>query len=76
MLKKHDNCPYCGARMEEAEDCPLKEIVLCKDCKYKSTNSYAHYNLSGLGRDVRWCVRRECFVGDNDFCSWGKRREE
>ncbi len=44
--------------------CPLKEIVLCKDCKYYTahveTLTYAH------------CPH----MREEDYCSLGERREE
>ena len=48
-------------------DCPLMEVVKCKDCKYY-TSVTAHCEVRGKGL---YLIR-----GKDDWCSRGKRREE
>ena len=48
------------------EDCPLIEIVRCKDCKY------AKYRIEGTEYDK--CMITQLFVNKSDFCSYGERR--
>lgn len=67
------NDMVCGLWMEVAnikahrhKDCPLIEIVECKDCKYwaddMSGNMWCEHAIGGL-------------TEANDFCSYGERRE-
>lgn len=41
------------------------EVVRCKDCKWR--NGLRCYHKRSSMNDL---------VGDNDFCSWGERRED
>ena len=43
------------------DDCPLVEIVTCKDCKYNDENV---------------CTIDGCGIVDDYFCSSGERRKE
>lgn len=48
----------------------FKELVRCKDCNYKSTwykNEAFNIDICGLSG--------MCVVEDNDFCSYGERKE-
>lgn len=49
------------------------EVVRCKDCKhYHPMKPYPSYNGS-----VNYCCRSGYIkVSDNDFCSYGEKREE
>lgn len=57
-----------GSKPNEATVCDMQEVVRCKDCKY-----------SGF---ARFCTQYECTRLDDrlffpdDFCSYGKKREE
>lgn len=44
------------------------EVVRCKDCKYRRENC-------GMG-DHRWCDVLKMTTRADDFCSYGKRRED
>lgn len=57
----------------ESDNCPLKEVVLCKDCKYEGINAY-EYKPNSYGKEG-WCVKYNHAVADDDFCSTGERRE-
>lgn len=46
--------------LKRADDCPLVEIVTCKDCKH---------NKNGV------CPNYRRFVEDNFYCADGERRE-
>lgn len=55
--------------IEEAETVDAVEVVRCKDCKHCYYDQiYFHY----------WCERTtgNIQVNENDFCSYGKRKEE
>jgi hypothetical protein len=52
--------PKANATEERAGNCPLVEIVFCKDCKFNDNNTCA---IDGFG------------VADDYFCAGGKRRE-
>ena len=44
------------------------EVVKCKDCKYRNEKC-------GMG-EHRWCKVFKMSTVPNDFCSYGKRRED
>ena len=60
MLGAYDN--KTDTKKERAKDCPLVEIVTCKDCKYYR-NSLEHCTL--------WCSH----TNDNFYCADAERRE-
>lgn len=45
------------------------EVVRCCDCKFRKTEDCAMYYECECGQQHFWEI-------SNDFCSWGKRREE
>ena len=51
---------------ERPADCPLVEIVTCKDCKY---------NMVSRKRDENVCTIDGCTVTDNYFCECAERRK-
>ena len=52
-------------RIEEKLD--TKDIVRCKDCKHHTQGSYMGYGYCGF---------HKCLARENDYCSWGERRED
>lgn len=44
------------------------EIVRCKDCK--------HYIVEGITTQYGWCHEYKHSVDEDDYCSYGERREE
>lgn len=46
----------------------LDQIVRCKGCYY----SVGH---SPLSADLIYCIKLRCYMKENDFCSYGKRKE-
>lgn len=42
-------------------------VVRCKDCK--------HYALWADGRAMFHCDKHDCTMYDDDFCSYGERKE-
>ena len=48
----------------------LTEVVRCKDCKHRGTD-YCIFHIKGEPADEE-LLR----ILDNDFCSYGERREE
>jgi hypothetical protein len=60
-----------------SKDCPLVEIVTCKDCKYREK---IHQDwMSNKKAEVYFCTLQSdeyCYeVEDNYFCADGERRE-
>ena len=52
---------------EPCEDCPLVEIVTCKDCKHRDPED----KFCDCGHAIKWSSPRE----DNFFCADAERRE-
>lgn len=55
----------CKAVKAVAENCPTVyavEVVRCKDCM--------HWD-----NDFLWCDRKNVRMGEDDFCSYGERKE-
>lgn len=51
----------------EMDSADVVEVVRCKDCEYGQS-----YNMFGS----RYCIKHnDVAVKDNDFCSFGERRE-
>ena len=48
------------------DDCPLVEVVTCKNCKY---------NMVSRKRDENVCTIDGCTVTDNYFCECAERRK-
>lgn len=48
-------------------DCPLVEIVTCKDCKHRKRN----YEKNGFG----YCGKVRLDTHETFFCRYGERRE-
>ena len=46
----------------------VQEVVRCKDCRWRSTEECAMYYCCNCGEQHTW----EC---DNDFCSYGVKKE-
>ena len=67
MLGAYD--PKTDTKKERAKDCPLVEIVTCKDCKYYRNKD-----------DDEWCTNHSIkdnkfWVREDYFCADGERRE-
>lgn len=62
MIDAYDS--KTDTKKKRASDCPLVEIVTCKDCKYWVTDDGTPYcgNFCGM-------------TNENDYCSWAERRE-
>lgn len=61
--------PKEGYCFERRSDCPLVEIVKCKDCKYHFT-----HKCNGIVTEI--CdIGNSCGDADHDFCSYGERKE-
>ena len=46
--------------------CPLREVVMCKDCKRYESD----------GGALMTCTLHDMITDDECFCWWGERREE
>lgn len=57
-----------------AENCPLTEIITCKDCKY-----YRRIELNSCDEVITFCEKhsdRNCrYTSPNFYCADGKRKE-
>jgi len=54
--------------LEDASDVDVVEVVRCKDCKWYKRK----YPWNG---NIYECSYLEAPMDDNDYCSWGERRE-
>lgn len=67
----------CNPSIERAKDCPLVEIITCKDCKHRDK---VHPSwLSNKKNEVYFCTLQSdeyCYeVEDDHYCADGERRE-
>lgn len=60
-----DRESYLG--MGRPKDCPMTEVVRCKDCHYRE--------LDGEITHFYWCRINERSVDDDDYCAWGEESE-
>ena len=83
MSKKCVECPmyhqsginvYCGADYvgidnvyKKRDNCPLVEIVTCKDCKHRDPED----KFCDCGHRIKWSSPRE----DDFYCADAERRE-
>lgn len=70
-LRAQCDAPHWCVWMSEIDDAPTidaVEVVRCKECKHRSSD----YDILG----DYLCEKRGCrfFCKDNDFCSYGERR--
>lgn len=67
--KEYDKDNYCCHRWSKTIRNTLEELVVrCKDCK--------HYIVEGITTQYGWCHEYKHSVNEDDFCSYGERREE
>lgn len=57
----------CLRAIEDAPTIDAVPVVRCKDCD--------HYALWKDGRAMFHCDKRDCTMYDDDFCSYGKRKD-
>ena len=50
------------------DDAPSIDIVPCKECKHTQDR---HWTTEGM----KFCGKLTGWVYDNDFCSWGERKD-
>lgn len=55
--------------LQDASDVDVVEVVRCKDCKWYKRRF--PWNAASTE-----CSYLEAPMDDNDYCSWGERREE
>ena len=67
-LKKEEcDCEWLWAILDiPAAD--VVEVVRCKDCKYRKTEDCAMFYECDCGEQHTW-------ENDNDFCSYGERKD-
>lgn len=58
---------YSHKQIEEAPTIDAVEVVRCKDCRHWHDDGYCNKWDNGPGHPEVW---------ENDFCSFGERREE
>jgi hypothetical protein len=69
-------CALIGANIDYLDkneihpDCPLKEIVTCKDCNEWGINK-EHKDIDG----AKFCSVHRIYTGDDFHCGDGERRE-
>lgn len=57
------------AVIDNAPSADVAEVVRCKDCRWRGIEECAMFYRCECGEQHTWET-------DNDFCSYGKRREE
>lgn len=62
-IYRHEIVPFLCSRLKERV-----EVVRCKDCKHFGTEDCSMFFDNDYYL-LNW-------ARDNDFCSWGKRKEE
>ena len=55
------------AEIDDAPTIDAVEVVRCRDCK--------HYIVEGITTQYGWCHEYKHSVNEDDFCSYGERRE-
>ncbi len=84
----HWDCPLCnedgGACMlgayetktdtkkERASDCPLVEIITCKECKHWMNDLTPRVPDT---KDYHFCPMMDCNTAEDFYCADGERRE-
>lgn len=64
-------CERCVVDWDDIETAPTidaVEVVRCKDCEH---SDYSKCDIDG----VLYCAKHSRFMVDDDFCSYGKRRQ-
>lgn len=70
VLGRHTGLADCIARdISELPAADVAEVVRCKDCRWRGIEKCAMFYRCECGEQHTWET-------DNDFCSYGKRREE
>ena len=70
VLGRHTGLADCIARdISELPAADVAEVVRCKDCRWRGIEECAMFYRCECGEQHTWET-------DNDFCSYGKRREE
>ena len=58
------------SRLKGLPSADVVEVVRCKDCKYcekrRTANCLTFF----------YCLMQECSVKDNDYCSYGEKKDE
>lgn len=62
----YDDEIVCCSLGGDEYDCPLREVVRCKECKRYESDGGAFMT----------CTLHDLIVEDECFCWWGERREE
>jgi hypothetical protein len=65
----NENCLYAHDHFVPAAD--VAEVVRCKDCKYYKQNPYGED-----GQKMCQCWIDWLSTDNNDFCSYGERKEK
>ena len=70
VLGRHTGLADCIARdISELPAADVAEVVRCKDCRWRGIEACAMFYSCECGEQHTWET-------DNDFCSYGERREE
>ena len=58
------------SRLKRLPSADVVEVVRCKDCEHcekrRTANCLTFF----------YCLRQECSIKDNDYCSYGERKEK
>lgn len=58
---------------QRAKDCPLVEIVTCKECKNWEKDLSPRVPTN---KEYHFCPMADCYTSDGFYCGSGERREE
>lgn len=64
ILSKNERVLEYAERFTRPDNCPLTELIRCKDCKYRDEENA---NCTRL--------RKDWYVQSNSFCSWAEPKE-
>ena len=64
-----NNAHDCADNIRSIPAADVRPVVLCRDCKRYGGRPWGN-NENGI------CIRTDCGVGEDDFCSYGEKREE
>ena len=56
--------------LNEIPPADVVEVVRCKDCKNRVDSQLTDC------KEPNFCMRLACYANDNDFCSYGERKDE
>ena len=72
---KNHSCNSCGNKCGSKHTChsnDVVEVVRCKDCKHYDDGECVYHSEP---KKMRQYERWEVYVSENDYCSYGERKQ-